>query len=135
LPAFLVLFFALAHGNYAEEKMELMDRRRFLCSVVGGGAVATVATSAGLIMLTDAAKAAPVQADEKLSGAMELPRRDRDPRAGQAERKEDFKLPEAKEDFVEHAWHRHWHRPWRHRRRWHRRRRCFWRHGRRVCVW
>jgi hypothetical protein len=91
--------------------MDLMDRRGFLRSVLGGAVVVTVATSAGVTLLSNAAEAAPVPADKT--------------------------LPQAMEDFAEKAQYWHGHHRRRHRRHWrrHRRRHCWWHRGHRVCRW
>jgi len=51
--------------------MELMDRRRFLRKVLDGAAVATVATTAGLTLIPNVAKAAPLAMDKSLPKIME----------------------------------------------------------------
>jgi len=100
--------------------MKAMNRRGFLRSMVGGGAVVTIATTAGVTLLPSATEAATVPADKN--------------------------LPKVMEDFVDNAqWYGHRRRVYRryqrrsrrYYRRWHRRRRwhCWWYRGRRVCGW
>ena len=99
--------------------MELMDRRGFLRSVVGGVVVVTVATTAGVTLLSEAAEAAPVPADKNLRKAME-----------------DFAEPETVQyRYGPHR--RHYRRYRRHHRRWYRRarRHCWWHRGVRRCRW
>jgi len=90
--------------------MDLMDRRGFLRSAVGGAAAVAMASSAGVVLLSKSAEAAPIPADKNLRQAME--------------------------DFTEKTqyWHGHYRR--RHRRYWRRaRRHCWWHRGVRRCRW
>jgi hypothetical protein len=104
-------------GKNWELEMELMDRRGFLRSVVGGAVVVTIATSAGVTLLSNVAEAAPVPADKNLPKAME-----------------DFAETEDLPKTVQYYRYGPYRR--RHRRYWRRRRRhCWWRRGRRVCAW
>ena len=90
--------------------MEAINRRGFLRSLVGGAAVVTIATTAGVTLLPSVTQAATVPADKN--------------------------LPKAMEDFVEDAqyWYgrrrrvyrRYWRRSRRYSRRWWRRRRWGW---------
>jgi hypothetical protein len=90
--------------------MEAINRRGFLRSLVGGAAVVTIATTAGVTLLLSVTEAATVPADKN--------------------------LPKAMEDFVEDAqyWYgrrrrvyrRYWRRSRRYSRRWWRRRRWGW---------
>jgi hypothetical protein len=90
--------------------MELMDRRGFLRRVVGGAAVVTIATSAGVTLLSTVTEAAPVPADKNLRQAME--------------------------DFAETVQYRYGPHRRRHLRYWRRRRRhCWWHRGHRHCRW
>jgi hypothetical protein len=96
--------------------MDLMDRRGFLRNVVGGAAAVTIASSAGVVLLSNVAEAAPVPADKNLRKAME-----------------DFAERDDLPETVQY-WHGRYRR--RHRRYWRRaRRHCWWHRGVRRCRW
>jgi hypothetical protein len=92
-----------------ETKMQTMDRREFLRTVVGGAAVAAAGAATGVTMITDMAEAVPLAIDKQ--------------------------LPLMTDNFVQNAQvvvvkpgrRRRGHRVWR----------CWWSRsrGRRVCGW
>jgi hypothetical protein len=95
--------------------MNSIDRRGFLRGVIGTAAVAAVATTAGVTLMTSTAEAAPVPADKNLRQAME-----------------EFAEPvQYRRRYYRGRYWRHpsWYR--RRRRRW----TCWWSRGRRVCGW
>ena len=79
--------------------MEAINRRGFLRSLVGGAAVVTIATTAGVTLLPSVTEAATVPADKN--------------------------LPKAMEDFVEDAQYWYGRRRRVYRRYWRRRRRVY----------
>jgi hypothetical protein len=96
--------------------MDLMDRRGFLRSVVGGAVAVTIATSVGVALLSNAAEAAPVPADKNLRKAME-----------------DFAETDELPETVQYRYGPYRRR---HRRYWRRaRRHCWWHRGVRRCGW